>query len=168
MSNAPIDHEAARTMWAEYRAAHPAIATDAEPPSVERFGDHPELTDELLGLVLDGTKRATATLVAEFAAEEQALPRVGSHWIACDSTGAPRVVLRSTELRVGPFTSVDAAFADDEGEDDRSLESWRENHSRYWRRTAAAIGLEWTEQHEVVFERFSVVWPPEVADGRSA
>ncbi|MFF2389533.1 ASCH domain-containing protein [Agromyces sp. NPDC058104] len=168
MPNAPIDHDAALAMWAEYRAAHPAIATDAEPPSVERFGDHPELTDELLGLVLDGTKRATATLVAEFAAEEQALPRVGSHWIACDSTGAPRVVLRSTELRVGPFTSVDAAFADDEGEDDRSLESWRENHSRYWRRTAAAIGLEWTEQHEVVFERFRVVWPPEVADGRSA
>ena len=47
----------------------------------------------------------------------------------------------------------------DEGEDDRSLESWRENHSRYWRRTAAALGFEWTEAHEILFERFSVVWP---------
>ncbi|MFE6964153.1 ASCH domain-containing protein [Agromyces sp. NPDC057679] len=168
MPNAPIDHAAALAMWAEYRAAHPTIATDAEEPSAERFGDHPELTDELLGLVLDGTKRATATLVAEFEAEGQALPRVGSHWIACDSTGAPRVILRSTELRVGPFTSVDAAFAYDEGEDDRSLASWRENHARYWRRAAAAIGIEWTEQHEVVFERFSVVWPPEAAHDRSA
>ena len=45
------------------------------------------------------------------------------------------------------------------GEDDRSLESWRENHARYWRRVAAALGFEWTEQHEIVFERFETVWP---------
>ncbi|WP_254431375.1 ASCH domain-containing protein [Agromyces sp. Marseille-P2726] len=159
MGNAPIDRAAADAMWNEYRAAYPGDATDPEPPTAEFFGDHPELTDALLALVLDGTKRATATLVAEFEAEGQPLPRVGSHWIACDSTGAPRAVLRSTELRLGPFSSVDAAFAFDEGEDDRSLESWRENHSRYWRRAAAAIGLEWSETHEILFERFSVVWP---------
>ncbi len=145
-------------LWERYRAARPDVATDPEPPSVERFGDHPELTDALLALVLDGTKRATAGLVAEFAAEGQPLPRVGSHWIACDSTGAPRVILRSTELRVGPFASVDAAFAYDEGEDDRSIESWRDNHSRYWRRVASSLGFEWTEQHEIVFERFDVAW----------
>jgi uncharacterized protein YhfF len=161
MRNAPIDRAAAAAMWEDYRAAHPDEATDHEPPSAETFGDHPELTDALLALVLDGTKRATATLAAEFRAEGQPLPRVGSHWIACDSTGQPRVVLRSIELRVGPFTSVDAAFAFDEGEDDRSLESWRDNHSRYWRRAGAALGIEWTEAHEIVFERFAVVWPRE-------
>jgi uncharacterized protein YhfF len=158
MPNAPVDHAAAEALWEAYRAARPDRATDSEPPSVEVFGDHPELTDELLGLVLDGTKRATASLVAEFAAEGQPLPRIGSHWIACDSTGRPRVILRSTELRVATFDDVDERFAFDEGEDDRTLESWRENHRRYWQRVAPAAGFEWTPQHEIVLERFEVAW----------
>ncbi|MWB98692.1 ASCH domain-containing protein [Agromyces sp. MMS17-SY077] len=148
-------------MWEAYRAVFPDVATDAEPPSVECFGDHPELTDALLALVLDGSKRATASLALEFALDGQPLPRIGSHWIACDSTGAPRVVLRSTELRIGPFTSVDAAFAYDEAEDERTLESWRDGHRRYWTRVAAARGFEWTEALDVLFERFEAVWPPE-------
>ena len=164
MENAPVDEAAAREFWHAYRAAHPAQATDAEPPSVEVFGDHAELTDELLRLVLDGTKRATASLVAEFEAEGQPLPRIGSHWIACDSTGSPRAILRSTELRVGPFTSVDERFAYDEGEDDRTLDSWRDNHSGYWRRVCASLGFEWTQTHEVLFERFEVVWPEAARD----
>ncbi|KZE94800.1 hypothetical protein AVP42_00727 [Agromyces sp. NDB4Y10] len=158
MPNAPVDHAAAHALWEAYRSAHPDRATDLEPPSVEVFGDHPELTDELLGLVLDGTKRATAALVAEFAAEGQPLPRIGGHWIACDSTGRPRVILRSTELRLAAFDEVDDRFAYDEGEDDRSLASWRENHRRYWQRVTATLGFEWTEQHEIVLERFEVAW----------
>lgn len=166
MQNAPIDHDAARKLWEEYRVAHPDRAIDTEPPSAEVFGDHAELTDELLGLVLDGTKRATASLVVEFAIEGQPLPRIGSHWIACDSAGRPRAILRSTELRIGTFASVDEQFAYDEGEDDRSLASWRDNHARYWRRVTAGLGFEWSEEHEIVFERFSVVWPDEVRDHR--
>ena len=159
MQNSPVDRVAAAELWEEYRTAQPERATDPEPPSVEQFGDHPELTDELLGLVLAGTKRATAGLVAEFAADEQQLPRVGSHWIACDSTGRPRVILRSTELRIAVFDDVDEAFARDEGEDDLTLESWRDGHRRYWQRAGARLGFEWTEQHEIVLERFDVVWP---------
>ncbi|GLU88293.1 ASCH domain-containing protein [Agromyces sp. NBRC 114283] len=166
MDNAPIDSDAAHALWAEYRASSPAHWVEGGAPSIERFGDHAELTDELLGLVIDGPKRATAGLVAEFEAEGEPLPRVGSHWIACDSSGRPRVVLRSVELRVGPFTSVDERFAFDEGEGDRSLESWRAGHRDYWTRVGAALGIEWTEAHDIVFERFEVVWPPEHADRR--
>lgn len=166
MDNAPIDTDAAHALWAEYRASAPSHWVEDGAPSIERFGDHAELTDELLGLVIDGPKRATAGLVAEFAAAGEPLPGVGSHWIACDSTGRPRVVLRSVELRVGPFTSVDERFAFDEGEGDRSLESWRAGHRDYWTRVGAALGIEWTEAHDIVFERFEVVWPPEHADRR--
>ena len=165
MQNSPIDQAAAIEFWEEYRAARPDRATDPEPPSAEVFGDHPGLTDELLGLVLDGTKRATASLVVEFELDGQPLPRIGSHWIACDSAGRPRAILRDTELRIGTFASVDEAFAWDEGEDDRSLASWRENHSRYWQRVSAELGFEWTEQHEIVFERFDVAWPESATTG---
>lgn len=160
-----MDEQAARQLWDEYRTAQPHRALDSEPPSVEQFGDHPELTDELLRLVLDGTKTATASLAAEFVHDEQPLPRIGSHWIACDSAGRPRAILRSTELRIGPFTSVDEQFAYDEGEDDRTLDSWRTGHRRYWQRVRAALGLEWSEADDIVFERFEVAWRAEGAVG---
>lgn len=157
-----LDRTAALEMWRRYAAA--SNLRDGEEPTVERFGDSAALADELLGLVLAGTKRATAGLVADFAAEGEPLPRIGGHWIACDGAGMPRCVLRSTELRLGPLASVDDAFAWDEGEGDRTRASWLRGHERYFRRTQAARGQAWDDDLEVVFERFRVVWPPEVAD----
>nr|WP_245862710.1 ASCH domain-containing protein [Phycicoccus duodecadis] len=123
------------------------------------------MADRLLAYVLGGTKRATASLVAEYAAENEALPRVGDHWVVCDGAGSPRVVLRATELRVGPLASVDERFAWDEGEGDRTLQSWLDEHRGFFRRSCARIGTEFSDDLEVCFERFRVVWPPEHADG---
>lgn len=129
--------------------------------TVEGFGDSERLADELLGLVLSGQKTATAELVSTYLAEGDLPPRIGSHWIACDGRGVPRIVIRTTELRLGPLESVDAAFAHDEGEDDRQLDTWLREHRRYFTRTCAARGDEFREDEDVVFERFDVVWPPE-------
>jgi len=164
MTLAPPDQDAALRLWDDYLHAHPGLALADEVPVAEHFGDTSALADTLLDLVLSGRKRATATLALEFRLEGQDLPRIGSHWIACDGAGVPRVVLRSLELRLGPLDSADPDFAWDEGEDDRSLDSWRREHVRYWRRICASRGIEWNEELEVVFERFSVVWPPEHAD----
>ena len=160
----PVDHDAARHLWSAYAHQNPEAVALCPEYTVEHFGDSPALADVLLGEVLRGRKRATAELAAEFAGRGDAVPRVGSHWIACDGAGVPRVVLRSVELRLGVFASADAAFAWDEGEDDRSLESWRNEHRRYWQRGCAARGTTWRESDEIVFERFRVVWPPELAD----
>jgi uncharacterized protein YhfF len=124
------------------------------------------MADELVALVLAGTKRATAALVADFAAEGEPLPRIGGHWVACDGAGVPRCVLRSVDLRLGPLASVDDAFAWDEGEGERTRDSWLAVHLNYFARTQAARGEVWSDDLEVVFERFSVVWPPEFADRR--
>lgn len=160
---AAVDTEAARDMWAAYTAAHPERRRACPDYTVEQFGDSRRLADELLAAVIEGSKRATSELVAEFRARGDDLPRVGSHWIACDGSGSPRVVLRSIELRVGKFDDVDERFAYDEGEDDRSLASWQSEHRRYWRRVCSARGSEWSERDEIVLERFAVVWPPELA-----
>ena len=159
---APLRRDDARAMWRDYAAAT-GRPVDEE-LAVERFGDSVALADELIGLVLAGTKRATAGLVADFAADGEPLPRIGGHWVACDGAGAPRCVLRSVDLRLGPLASVDDAFAWDEGEGDRTRDSWLREHERYFRRTQAARGEAWSDDLEVVFERFRVVWPPEVAD----
>jgi uncharacterized protein YhfF len=160
---AAVRREAALAMWREYRSSRTIPAPPEEDPPVDQFGDHAALADELLGLVLAGTKRATAGLVADFAREAEPLPRIGGHWIACDSAGRPRAILRTTELRLGRLPSVDDAFAWDEGEGDRSRASWLVEHERYFRRTQEAKGEAWSDDLEVVFERFRVVWPPEVA-----
>lgn len=160
----PVDKTAAALMWAAYAQAHPAAVRLCPDYTVEHFGDSAALADELLRAVTDGQKRATAELAAEFLAAGESIPRVGSHWIACNGAGVPAVVLRSIELRLGGFASADAAFAYDEGEDDRSLDSWRTEHRRYFERACAARGAAWSEDEEIVFERFTVVWPPHYAD----
>ena len=66
--------------------------------------------------------------------------------------------VRTVELRLGPFLSVDAAFAFDEGEDDRSRTSWIREHRRYWQRQCDRLGIPWSDDAEILFERFEVVW----------
>lgn len=160
----PLDTAAAAVFWHEYVTAHRELVAAGDEYVVDRFGDSRELSDELLGVVRHGAKRATAELVAEFAHRGEALPRIGAHWVACDGSGAPALVLRTVELRIATFREVDADFAFDEGEDDRSLRSWREQHRVYWERTCSARGAVWRESDEIVLERFQVVWPPELAD----
>jgi uncharacterized protein YhfF len=157
-----LNLDAAARMWADYVAAHPEHRGE-EPPS-ERFGDSAGLADELLDLVLHGPKRATAGAVADYRHEGQPLPRIGGHWIVHDGAGEPRAVLRSTELRLGPLDSVDDAFAWDEGEGDRTRTWWLEAHERFFARYLPTIGVAFHPRLEVVFERFTVVWPPEHAD----
>ena len=160
----PVRRDEAMAMWHAHAAARTDAAPPEEDPSVEQFGDHAALADELLDLVLSGTKRATAGLVADLAHQSEALPRIGGHWVACDGSGVPRCVLRSVELRVGRLDSVDDAFAWDEGEGDRTRDTWLAGHLAFFTRSQAARGENWSDDLEVVFERFEVVWPPEVAD----
>ncbi len=94
------------------------------------FGDSPQLADELLALVLEGRKRATCWAVAEGLKGSE----VGKCMVARDGSGRPRAVLETVELTRRRFTEVDAAFAFDEGEGDRSLAYWREAHTRYFTR----------------------------------
>jgi uncharacterized protein YhfF len=160
-----VRRDEATGMWRAYAATRTGPLPPEEEPWVGRFGDSRAMADDLVGLVLAGTKRATAGLVADHAVEAEPLPRVGAHWVACDGGGRPRAVLRTTELRIGRLDSVDDAFAWDEGEGERTRADWLAGHLRYFTRSLAARGEEWDDDLEVVFERFRVVWPPEVADG---
>ena len=53
---------------------------------------------------------------------------------------------------------TDADFARAEGEDDLTLESWRAGHKRFFTRTRAPIGKEFTEDMPLVCERFRVIY----------
>lgn len=111
------------------------------------FGDGPELADELAALVIGGRKRATC-----WAASDGKLTEVGKPMVMLDGSGQPRAVLETVELILRRFDEVDAAFAYDESEDDRTLASWRKAHRTYFGRRGqfAEDMLLWCERFRVV------------------
>ena len=148
--------QAVAALWSEYVAA---TGVTGEPTSVFTFGDSQALADELTELVLTGPKRATAGLLADFEAEGEPVPQVGDHAVIHWGDGRPAGVLLTTDVRVGPLSSVDAQFAWDEGEGDRSLAWWQDAHERYFRRQCDSLGIAFHDDIEVSFERFDLVWP---------
>jgi uncharacterized protein YhfF len=128
------------------------------PPPAWAFGDSPGLADELLGLVLAGTKTATASALWEFEVAEEPLPRRGDLSIVLDGEGVPRALIRTDAVETVPFDEVTAEHARLEGEDDLSLAAWREGHETYWRRTLEAAGRTFDPSMPVVCERFTVLY----------
>ena len=93
------------------------------------FGDGPELADALCELVIGGKKTATC-----WPASEGEQTHVGKRMVVKDGAGRARAVIETVELSQRRFHEVDAAFARDEGEGDRTLQDWRDGHERYFRR----------------------------------
>jgi uncharacterized protein YhfF len=130
------------------------------PPPAFSFGSTPESADELLHLVLDGTKTATAGALWDFEDEGEALPEVGSLSILVDGRGHPRALITITDVEVLPFDQVGEEHAFLEGEGDRSLTYWREVHERFFAEVATH-GRGFQPDMPVVLERFKVVYQAE-------
>ena len=126
-------------------------------PPAWSFGATPEQADELLALVLDGTKTATAGALWEYQAEGEDVPQPGSLSILLDGSGHPHALIEITDVRVVPFDEVDEEHARLEGEGDLSLEHWREVHERFFTETATG-DHGFTHDMPVVLERFQVVY----------
>ena len=126
-------------------------------PPAWAFGDNPQLADELLALVLEGTKTATADLVWSYEANGEPVPAVGDLSIVLDGSGRPRALVRTTKVDVVPFSAVTAEHARLEGEGDRTLATWRSDHEAYFRRTMPA-GHSFDEDAPVVCEQFKVLY----------
>lgn len=127
------------------------------------FGDTPELAHELVELVLRGPKRATAGLAEANEGLPQLKPVAGGYSVVTEHDGTPRAVIRTTQLDRRPFREVDAAFAWDEGEGDRTLADWTDGHRRYFTRELAAAGRAFDERMPVDLERFELLYPFEAA-----
>ena len=111
------------------------------------FGDSPALADQLLDLVLKGIKTATCSTE-----DEPNTSKPGERWIVLDGRGEPRCVIESTEMTYRRYSEVDASFAHDEGEGDRSLNYWREAHREYFGRQG-----KFSEDMMLMCERFRLV-----------
>lgn len=149
--------------WHEYRDAAGLRHDDYD---VVAFGAGAEMATELAELTVAGTKRATAGLVRQFGPGGEPPPVVGGYVVLLDGANRPRAIWRTREVRTGPLNSVDEQFAWDEGEGERTREWWLSAHRRFFGQRAAEQGFRMHDEIETVFERFEIVWPPEIADAR--
>ena len=148
--------DAVVAFWADYAAVTGATG----PYQVWGFGDDakPDLMTELGLLVRDGPKRATTSREDDYEKDGEPIPAPGDHSVILDGEGHPICIIRTTSVEIRPFGEVDAAFAWDEGEGDRSLEDWRRGHIWYF----DSVGTPIDDTTPVVLERFAKVWPSPV------
>jgi uncharacterized protein YhfF len=94
------------------------------------FGHTKEEADALCALVLDGKKTATSAALYHF--EEEPPPEPGDRAVILDGDNRPRCVIEFTDVEPAVFNEIDAKFAFDEGEGDRSLAHWRKAHQAFF------------------------------------
>ena len=123
------------------------------------IGDTPELKQELLNLVLEGKKRASTSLVKEGEIEGWPMPEVGHYYVILDGYDKPAAVVKTMSVRRCRFSDVDEEHAYWEGEDDRTLDSYFREHTKYYTRRGSALGFKFTPDMEVVLDRFELVYP---------
>jgi uncharacterized protein YhfF len=143
--------------WQQYLETLPESERDITYVA-EGWGDSPEMATELGRLIADGIKTATCSALWEWEAEGETLPEPGVITIVLDGEDNPLCIVETTELNIRPYNEVDAQFAYDEGEGDRSLEYWRRAHWAFFSRSLAAIDRQPAEDMPLVCERFKVIY----------
>jgi len=123
----------------------------------DQYGDSPELSRELIELIRTGPKRAGTGLLWAYEAEAEELPQVGDIEIVVDHEHEPALLTRVIRVEVVPFNQVGAEYAAIEGEEDGSLEYWRQGHWNFFSRECARIGREPREDMPVVCSVFELL-----------
>ncbi len=144
--------------WQEFCAENSEVNPD-EPYQVWFFGNNSKMARELVELVLQGKKTATASLFEENKLRPESAPIPDGYSVVTDFEGNPQCVIQTTEIRQLPFIEVDAQFAFDEGEGNQTLADWRDGHWQYFSKEAKELGIEFDETSLVTCERFKLLFP---------
>ena len=86
------------------------------------------------------------------------MPRVGTYSVIIFDNDVAACIIKNMKVSIVPFNQVSAEHAFKEGEDDRSLEKWREVHQRVFSSDYKAAELDFDENGDCVLEEFEVVY----------
>lgn len=121
------------------------------------FCDNESAANELLALVLAGTKTATTSYRPSYVAQDQPLPEIGTLSMVTDFAGTPRCVIETKAVTCLPFDQMTFDICKREGED-TCLETWQSNHRRFFGQECQQVGIPFDEHEDVVFEDFEVIF----------
>lgn len=156
-----VDRARVADFWSAYCRA--SKLSESTPYQAWYFGDGAQLAHTLVELVLHGPKRATTGLglVCDALPQTAAVP--DGYSVVTEFDGTPRAVIRTSVLERRKFRDVDADFAWDEGEGNRTLEDWKQGHWQYFTRECESLGQPMSDDAEVCLERFELLYPFEHA-----
>ncbi|MGA7671385.1 MAG: ASCH domain-containing protein [Nitrolancea sp.] len=160
-----LDSPLIAAMWSEFLASRPDLPSDLTYYEAFTFGNQPEMASELAGLVLVGTKTATSEAMRVYEESGQRPPQPGDFSIVLDGDRNPVCVTETLEVNVVPLNQVDATFADDYGEGDRSLAWWQESLWDYYEQEYMAHDWPVSKDIPLMCERFRVVFVPNPKEG---
>jgi uncharacterized protein YhfF len=144
--------------WDEAVRSHPELAGKHFYEAFS-FGNTESMANKLAELVLRGEKTATSSLLWTIEQENKPLPQVGDYSIVTTWDKVPVCIMETIELRIIPFKDVDAQFAYDYGEGDRTLAWWKKGMWEYYVQECVDIGKQAMEDMPILCERFRVVRP---------
>jgi uncharacterized protein YhfF len=110
-------------------------------------------------LVVNGIKRAHATLEHDFTRDNDTLPQPGDHLVVLDGRGRPRAIVRNSHVERRHFDEIDDAFAFEAGEGDLTLRWWLTAHRQDFAERAEREGFQIGERAVLILEYFERVWP---------
>jgi uncharacterized protein YhfF len=148
----------AKKYWLDFIKINLEISENT-PFQIWHFGNSQEMSIYLADFVVNGTKRATASLVLVNEKIPENAPIVDGYSVVTDFEGKPLCIIQTTEIRHIPFLEIDFSFAKDEGEGDQNIEDWRKNHREFFTRECLELGFEFDETMLVCCERFDLLYP---------
>ena len=118
------------------------------------FGSPGESRSNLISMILDGNKRATAgTLEWDYQAENEPIETIGEDLAILDNDGSHVGTIRATRVEVVRFADVPDEFALAEAEGDLSGDDFRESHSKFW----SNLGLDINDETMIVLLYFDLI-----------
>lgn len=146
----------AKELWHEFCVSK-GIAEDTPYEAWAFCGGGPT-GDELAALVLKGIKFGTASALDDYIYEDalDELPKVGDYSVILLDNNEAVCVIRDYDVYTRPFGEVSHFHGYSEGEDERTLDSWRRIHTEAFGPDLKEIGYPLTNASKIVCEKFTV------------
>lgn len=152
-----MENASARALWGDYLDKHIEHAF-VDTPRIDYFCSNEQDANECAELVKKGIKRATSLSLLGIQYRKGPLPKIGDFMIVTDWEAQAQCIVRTTKVTLKPFFSIDSAYAQREGEGDKSLAHWKKAHWDYYTKELVAFGRVPSESMIVVCQEFEMVF----------
>lgn len=152
-----MENDTLQSFWRDCLVAFPEFKGKAMPEH-DHFCDNQSDADQCAHLVALKIKQATSPSLWWFEKNQEALPKVGDLAIITDWSKRPFALIRNTAVEFCPFEDISEAYAEIEGEGDRSLKYWKSTHWAYYQREMAPFGEKPEPEMTIVCQYFETLY----------